>query len=186
MVRRYIINISNCLDVPVNYDVYNGKNLVKCNIDGSTSRYEFEASEGEYIRIYKENKWISDDKFNTAFMFIFSLDLIWGNIMESDNLPIGADFQKRLAQENEIYLHDYELLTTTEDSLKRWVKGAYIQYAMLLLIVAFICFVFYMACGFPIDIIICTLILIGSVLVFLNARKKMLKMKSFLKKYLNN
>ena len=47
MVRRYIINISNCLDVPVNYDVYNGKNLVKCNIDGSTIRYEFEASEGE-------------------------------------------------------------------------------------------------------------------------------------------
>ena len=185
MVRRYIINISNYLDVPLNYDVYNGKKLVKCNKNGNTYRYEFEASEGDCIRICKENKWMQDDKSNIAFMLIFSLDLVWGNIMESDNLPIGADFQKELAQENQIYLNDYDFLTTTDDSIKYWVKGAYIQHAMLLLTLAFICYVFYKACTFPINIIICTLILIGSVLILLKSRKKMLKMRSSLKKYLH-
>ncbi len=188
MMKKYIINISNCLNVPINYYIYNGENMVggRSSIKPGTSRYEFFASEGSCIRIYKENKWVRDSKYSTLFMFIYSLDLVWGNISESDNLPIGADFEIRLAGEDEIYLHDYDILTATEDSISSWNRGRYIQYAVFLLIAAFICFVIYMTCPFPINIIICILILIGAVSVLLKLRKNMRKMRAALKKYVHN
>lgn len=179
MVREYTLTIRNDLELPVNYKVLiNGEQYKGVSKNG-VSEYRFNADEGSCVKIKKENKWAMESKINTAFMFLFVLDLVWGNVMESDNLPIGADTQIELLQNNEIHLSN--ILNTTSNGIKRWTKGAYLQYFMVFIVILFVSFVIFMATSFPINIVICALIAIGTIFLFLKARAKLLRMKAILK-----
>lgn len=179
MVREYTLIIENDLELPVNYEVSVNNKQYKGVSKNGASEYRFNAHEGSYVKIKKENKWATESKINAAFMFLFVLDLIWGNIMESDNLPIGADTQIELSQNNEIHLSN--ILNTTSDGINRWTKGAYLQYFMVFIAILFVSFVIFMAASFPINIVICALIAIGTIYLFLKARAKLLKTKAILK-----
>lgn len=179
MMREYTLTIRNDLELPVDYEVSINNKLYKGVSKNGVSEYHFYAHEGSWVKIKKENKWIPESKINTVFMFLYALDLVWGNIMESDNLPIGADTQIELSQNNEIHLSN--ILNTTSNGIKRWTKGAYLQYFMVFIVILFVSFVIFMASSFPINIVICALIAIGTIFLFSKAQAKLLRIKAIIR-----
>lgn len=183
MVKQYKLKIFNDLDLPIKYDVLIDGKLCKGVVHNGISLYEFESHEGRCIQIQKENEWGKESKLNTAFMFLFVLDLVWGNVMESENLPLGTDIRIELSQETEIQLSN--ILIATTSGIKRWIKGTYIQYLMVLVVVLFITFVNIMVSPFPINIVVCVIIAAGTIFFFKKARKRLLRLKTLMEKYVH-
>lgn len=108
----------------INYDVFVNDRRCKGTIEKGLSEYRFEAEEGSLIRINKENKWGLESKLNSAFMFLYILYLVMGNVMKSNKLPIGVDFEIKLSDNKQIHLSN--ILAAATKGIKRWNKGAFI------------------------------------------------------------
>jgi len=83
-------------------------------------------------------------------MFLFTLDLVWGNVFDSDNLPFGTDITV-VATQQKIELSNVYI--TSSNSLKRWNKAAYLQALLVTMILIVTSLMLSMILPMPLNIL---------------------------------
>lgn len=89
------------------------------------------------IHIFKDNIWSNESKFNSLFMILYTLDLMFGNLSESDNLPFNIEYNQTFSNvvlDKKICLSN--IINVNEKYLNRWKRVAVFQtYLILFLII---------------------------------------------------
>jgi len=151
MVKKFTLTINNDLKLSLNYQVSINNKIHKGKVDKGMSKYIFESNDEQpTIKIMKENKWVLEQKLNTIFMFLFTLDLVWGNVFDSDNLPFGTDITV-VATQQKIELSN--VYNTSSNSLKRWNKAANLQALLVTMILIVTSLMLSMILPMPLNIL---------------------------------
>lgn len=89
------------------------------------------------IKLSKEDIWKHDDRTDRVFLGMFSTDIVWGNSLETANLPFYIDSLIDLSQKEIMtYTINLSSLIKVEDkSLASWKKFSNIQIFILSIVI---------------------------------------------------
>lgn len=140
MIKVYL-KIINDINIDFDYYVFVNKKAIDGKKYNNIKEYDLFINEDDSIHIYKDNNWKDKSKANRIFMFMHSLDLMFGNVMDDNNLPIGIDKTLNIDNSKEVYISDIIYIDFAE--LKVWQKFAYLQMSLVSILTAIIMFLLF-------------------------------------------
>lgn len=139
------------------------------------------------LHLFKEDIWKLKTRLNTFFLKLYIMDLTFGNLSESNNLPFSIDYMLTIANIAEIsckkiFLSD--IICIDKDSLTLWRKNSYFQCVMIALTIIFIGIILSFIFSGWHKLFFGVIILILSITVFIIVNKRRERLLQVLKTFL--
>ena len=180
------LEIINDIELDISFEITIGNQKYLYKNSNKSEFYELSSQDEVTVRMFKENIWKQTGKLNYFFLKLYSLDLIFGNLAESENMPFSIDSQITVSNSEpvlnqKILLSD--IVQVDNNCLFRWRKNSRLQNVtvslMIVIIGVILSFIFesWIKLFFLIGISILT----GGVWILLN--NKMKKLFNILKSF---
>lgn len=139
MANIYNLEIVNDIGIDIEYNMsIDGE--YKQGLNSKKSKiYNYDVTESKTnveINVFKEDIWENKHWVNVFFLIIYSIDIVFGNLMESENMPFSINYSERLSINDK----DYKILLShiilvKEDNLLLWKKISTVQIISILLMI---------------------------------------------------
>ena len=129
------LEIVNDAEICISCDVaVNERHYIYENNSQSTS-YEINLKKNIVdIQLLKEDIWETKKTLNSFFLILYVLDLVFGNLSESNNLPFSINHRLKLTttdlgSDRQIFLSN--IVKVNHKSLKRWTRYSIFQCSLV-------------------------------------------------------
>lgn len=182
------LEIINDIGLDISFEIIIGTRKYLYRSSNKSVFYELNYKESFTIRMLKENIWEKKGKFNSFFLKLYSLDLTFGNLSDSENLPYSIDKQITIenpvsALNQTIFLSD--IVKVEKESLYQWKKNSFLQsiwVSLLIVIIGIILSFIFESWIKIIFLIIITNLAVVICLLINNKRKKLFNiLKTFMR-----
>ena len=84
------------------------------------SKSQYDYHDGQTLTMTKNNPWKENDEGNKIFMWLFTMDIVFGNAFDCENLPFSVDLS--VNEDKEVDL--CEIAISDSYSIERWSRAA--------------------------------------------------------------
>jgi len=101
----------------LDFNVYCGKKQQKML---TKSKSEYYYHDGQTLMLIKNNPWEAYDQGTKIFMWLFTMDIVFGNVFDCENLPFSIDLCVNGDKEVDLC----EIAISDSCSIERWIRAA--------------------------------------------------------------